>query len=322
MTAASPEAAVEAAIWLETYSVASEELKAQAAAAIRQSWLAFDAWYEAAAVAALAAETANLSLAAQQAAAGLSQAYAVNVISSITGAVLLPNPRPWQTIRNGVDMRLVHHRPAEAYKRAIARGKTHEEALVLAGLRAEGLIVADLSLEERAVTQAVLRDAGITTYRRVIRPELSKSGTCGMCIVAADQVYHSGDLMPIHPPSCKCVVMPIIGDNDPGHSMNKDDLAQLYEDAGSNRIEDLVRTRYKVNEHGELGPVLTKEGDNFRGPNKVALEDDPDRAARMLAIVLPVLADLEGRDRNGEDVAGPLAYQRELIARLRRIVGA
>jgi hypothetical protein len=38
----------------------------------------------------------------------------------------------------------------------------------------------------------------VTGYRRVIHPELSKSGTCGLCVAAADRIYYVDDLMPIH----------------------------------------------------------------------------------------------------------------------------
>ena len=45
--------------------------------------------------------------------------------------------------------------------------------------------------------------------------------------------------------------------------------------------------------------------------------NDPERAARMLAQTLPVLERLEAAG----GPAGPLAYQRDLVAKLRRIVG-
>lgn len=312
----------ESAAWLESFTLASTQLKESTARVAEAAWLSFDGWYDAKLVAQMAAEMAAFSTAAQQATAGLSAQYMTGAVAAATGsAVLSSPPSPWQTIRNGVDLLLVNHRPAEAYKRAIARGATHEEALVKAGLRAANMVLSDLTLEDRISQQVMLESLGISTYRRVIRPELSKSGTCGLCIVAADRIYTTGDLMPIHPPSCKCVVMPIIGDNDPGGQLNRDDLDQLYADAGSNKAEDLRRTRYQVNEHGEYGPVISRAGDNFRGPDQVALEDDPARARRMLDKISPVLTRLEARAADGEDLAGPLKYQRDLIDRLSRIVG-
>jgi hypothetical protein len=311
-------AEAEAAAWVAAYAVQADALKESTAAVAETAWLGFEEWYNPVLVAAMAREMAGLSTAAQDSVAGLATEFTSQVIAATAATIVIPQPRRLRVpIRNDVDLRLVHHRPAEAYKRAIATGSTHAEALVKAGIRAKGLAFTDLSLQARGAQQAVLDRAGITTFRRVIRPELSKTGTCGMCIVAADQVYNSGDLMPLHPPSCNCVVMPIIGDNDPGRQLNREDLDQLYADAGSNRAEDLRKTRYTVNQHGEFGPTLTKQGDNFRGPDKVALENDPDRAARMLAKTLPVLEQLEAA--GGPE--GPLAYQRDLVAKLRRIVG-
>lgn len=321
----SAQVVAETAVLVEAYSQASDQLKAQAAAAAEAAWLSFEGWYNAALVAALAAETAAQSQAVQQAAAGLAAQFTENVTAAMSGGVRIPPVRRnalQQVIRDARNLGLVYTRPAERYKKAIATGKTHQEALKLAGLRAQGLTVTDLLLQEVRVQNAVMREVGVTGYRRVLRPELSKTGSCGLCIVAADRIYSTGDLMPIHPPSCKCIAMPIIGDEDPGFSMNREDLDRLYAEAGSNKAADLRRTRYTVQQHGEHGPVLTFAGDSFRGPDKVALEDDPERAARMLAAVTPVLADLEARGRAGEDVTGPLEYQRELIARLRRIVGA
>lgn len=310
-------AEAEAAAWVTAYAAQADALKEATAQTAEAAWLSFDGWYNAALVAALAKEMSELSSAAQDTIAGLAAEYMTQTAGAVAG-IVIPQPRSVRSeIRNGAPLRLVHHRPAEAYKKAVATGSTHAEALVKAGIRARGLAFTDLSLQARNAQQTILDLAGITTFRRVIRPELSKTGTCGMCIVAADQIYHSGDLMPLHPPWCNCVTMPIIGDQDPGRQMNREDLDQLYADAGSNRADDLRKTRYTVNQHGEFGPVLTKAGDHFRGPDKVALENDPDRAARMLAQTLPVLERLEAAG----GPAGPLAYQRDLVAKLRRIVG-
>ena len=124
-------------------------------------------------------------------------------------------------------------------------------------------------------------------------------------------------LMPMHS-NCKCKIMPVVDGVDPGNSLNNLDLGALYEDAGSTRAADLKATRYQVNEHGEYGPVLGRDGDAFRGPRKVRLEDDPARAARLLAKVIPVLDRLE----NAGGPADALDYQRDLAARLTSIVAA
>ena len=113
-----------------------------------------------------------------------------------------------------------------------------------------------MRLADRTASNGTLQAAGVTHYRRVIHPELSKGGTCGMCVVASDRVYKTGTLMPIHA-NCECTVAPIAGDDDPGHRINAADLRRLYGDAGGTGRAGLKRTRYRIDEHGELGPVLT-----------------------------------------------------------------
>ena len=316
-----------ASLWLDQYVNAAEQTKEAAARAAQASWLGFEAWYSATATAALAAEMAQMSQAGQDIVAGSAQQFIANIVAIVRGTrpVTIPRPRT-PVIRNGAPLPLVHTRPAETYKRAVALGKTHEAALNLAVQRAAQTQLTDLTLAERAAQQSVMEQLGVTTFRRIVRPELSETGSCGLCIAASDRIYTVATLMPIHPPSCKCKTMPIVGDNDPGRSLNKADLKRLYADAGgddgpSTAAKDLRRTRYRVDEHGEFGPYISKAGDNFRGPNKVALEDDPERAAHMLSKAEPVLATLENRARLGEDVAGPLAYQRDLVSRLRGIAG-
>lgn len=318
------DAATEAAVATEVarYAASAEAVKVQAEAAIAGLWASAENFYNPTLVAALAAEAADLSTAGQQTVIGATQEFVTSTLGLISGTRRPPLPRvTLPPIRNGQGLPLVHTRAAERYKRAVATGKSHEDALALATGRAAGLARTDLTLVQRNAQREVMRALGVRQYRRVVRPELSKTGSCGLCIVAADRVYNSDELMPIHPPSCKCITMPIIGDNDPGRSLNREDLDKLYAEAGSNKAADLRRTRYQVNQHGEYGPVLTRQGDSFRGPSKVALEDDPERAERMLKAILPVLDSLKERAAKGENVSGPLAYQIELVARLRAIVG-
>ena len=110
--------------------------------------------------------------------------------------------------------------------------------------------------------------------------------------------------------NCKCTTLPIYEDNDPGLSLNQQDLAEIYRAAGSTGAADLKRVRMKVEEHGELGPVLRVQGQKFRDKEDVA--DDRtriDEAERTLA-------DLLARQAAGEALEPQIAYQRRLITRL------
>lgn len=307
-----------AAVWLEQQMAAAQQIHDAAAQAAKTTWLGFDAWYSTAAVTAVAAEMAQFSQAGQDRIAGTAQSFIANVIAVMRGTkVTIPRTTLPPTRGENAPLSLVHTRPAEAYRKAFATGATHDDAVDAAVRRALSLQAGDLQLAERAAQQGVMGELGITQYRRVVRPELSQTGSCGMCIVAADRIYKTDELLPMHG-GCNCKTMPIIGDDDPGRSLNRKDLDRFYADAGSNKRDDLVRTRYVINAHGEYGPMLTRPQDAFRGQGNVRLEDDPARAKRMLDKALPVLARLE--DAGGP--AAPLQYQRDLVARLTGIAGS
>lgn len=309
--------------WVESYADTTGDLSDAAVAAAVLAWLAVNDWYDEAAIAALAAQMAAASAVAQQETAGATAAYIAGVFGILAGAPAVGMPSVvGGIIRNGAPADLVHRRPAYAYRRAIATGATHQEALEAARIRAAGVTGADLSLARRDAEQQLLEAIGVSGYRRILRPELSRTGSCGLCIAAADRIYSSGELMPIHPPSCNCVVMPIIGAADPGLILNRRDVGQLYDDAGGTGRQALSKTRYSVNQHGEYGPVLTRQGDNFRGPDRARLEDDPARAASLLAKAAPVLQLMRNDEWEGPNPAGALAYQESFVDRLDEIVRA
>lgn len=112
-------------------------------------------------------------------------------------------------------------------------------------------------------------------WRRMVHPELSRNGSCGMCLVASTRLYYRADLMPIHT-GCNCVPLPIYEGSDAAYLVNEEDLARFYDEAGSNRREDLKNTRYQINQHGELGPVLNRHGVPFRTPGQVARDEQRD----------------------------------------------
>jgi hypothetical protein len=114
---------------------------------------------------------------------------------------------------------------------------------------------------QRAALEGRLEAAAedVTGYRRVIHPELSKSGTCGLCVAAADRIYHVDDLMPIHT-NCQCAPMMIVrGKGDPARIFNGADTTELYRRvlaaAGSTAADKLKNTRIRVSD-GAAGRVL------------------------------------------------------------------
>lgn len=147
-------------------------------------------------------------------------------------------------------------RPAEQFRYAKSQGASDDEAQNAARTRAETLALDDTQLAQSKATVLLLQEyPKVTGYRRVIHPELSKGGTCGLCAVAADRVYKVDRLMPVHA-RCNCGVLPITAEWDPGSPLNEGDLRKLYDAAGSTNADLLKRTRFKVEEHSELGPQL------------------------------------------------------------------
>ena len=273
--------------WVDQYAAQTDQLVDEAARVVAAAY-AGASFYNAAAVAAAAEQAADASNTAALLAAGLAAQYLAMTTSQILGsAVGVPN-LPLPPIRNGVDMRQVFERPAKFFRRQVAKGVPTDKALEQSMRLAASLADGNVRLAERDASSQVLRylapGIDLRGYRRVIRPELSRTGTCGLCIVASDQVYSTPVLMPLHD-RCKCVVLPIIGDDDPGSALNNLTLGDFYAAAadsaddlrrsGSRRGgprrrsgtagEDLKEIRVQVNEHGEWGPVLTNADHNFTG---------------------------------------------------------
>jgi hypothetical protein len=135
--------------------------------------------------------------------------------------------------------------------------------------RLSTIVSDDLAAVARDEATKVLRASpAIIGYRRVLHPEFSQTGPCGLCIVAADRFYTKGELLPLHG-NCKCTISPVTKTQDLGLQLNADDLARIYAAAGSTYAEDLKRITVQVRENGELGPILTRQGENFRGVAQV-----------------------------------------------------
>lgn len=175
----------------------------------------------------------------------------------------VPEPR-------GIPVTQEWARPVKQYRYARLTGLDDLEAEDRALQRAEALAGTDLDLAARDTARELYEGTPqVTGYRRVIHPELNRSGpgghaVCGLCVAASDRVYGKAELLPIHD-RCYCETAPIVrGEPDPGRELNRDSLRQLYETAGSTAADALKATRWTVHQHGELGPVLRRAGDAFR----------------------------------------------------------
>jgi len=256
---------------VDAHANARDRLDAQAVKAVRTALLGFDGWYSDAKVRDMAAQLVKQIEATQRQTANLTNAYlqrvAQAVIGKATGAVPIVSVAD---LREGTDHVSVYERLGATYRYAASTGASPSEALATTLARGAAMGQMDNLLALRGQTRQFMRSSGrITGYRRIVRPELSRSGSCGLCAVASDQVYHTDDLMPIHE-HCKCDVLPIAGGKDPGRQLNEDEFKALYGAAGSTDGRDLKKVSVVVHQHGELGPVLRLAGQNFRGPTEVA----------------------------------------------------
>ncbi len=231
----------------------------------------------------------------------------------------------------------VYGRVADQYRfQVVAKGTPNERARQYALVRLETLAETDVTLAVREQVRTTTgKIKGVTGYRRVVRPDRTETGPCGLCVVAADRIYSIAELEAIHR-RCACETLPIIGDLDPGLFLNASDREALYAAAaaavgregeqvtggGKRHGGALKKIRVALAEHGELGPVLVDADQEFRGPVKVAKTKHPDpkvRARAELAALEKTFEQLRRRQAAGEDVDQPLKWQANRIDELRRI---
>lgn len=254
-------------------SVQQDAIEARAIAQVVETFGQLDDWNDHDAITRIAKRAGQIVRASAQASASLSDAYLTRVFTEIlggsptaAGALRITGP-----LRHGVSgWDAVYGRVADTVRYQVHLGKSLEDAITVGMDRADSLVSTDLGLaRQRQWQKSMDANPQAIGYRRVIHPEQSKSGTCGLCIAAADRKYHKEQLLPLHS-RCKCTVLPITAAADPGGTLNRTDLAEVYASADSNKAADLKRVRYAVREHGELGPVLTDARDHFRGPESLA----------------------------------------------------
>jgi hypothetical protein len=229
----------------------------------------------------------------------------------------------------------VFERPAEAYRYAKSQDATDPAAQAdqrIDSLVDDNLMLAQRLAQQQVLVQAVDLDTGATRsgtkvigYRRVIHPERSRGGTCGMCIAASDRIYHVAQLMPIHA-NCKCTIAAVTEDFDPADDLNAVDLSQLYKEGGGTSVAHLKRTRYQIDEHGELGPVLVPQSkykprtqkSKVRVGGTALLSDQPaqaDVAKHQIGVLEDNLAKM--RSEGVSEDSPKIAYHLKLLAKLR-----
>lgn len=230
-----------------------------------------EGWYDHAAITQMTAQVVTYVESAQIQVAQLTDAYLNEV-----AAMMVPG-RPFRasgvvdpaTLRDGITHQGVYGRLADQYRYQVAQGVAQDLVVAAVTARAAVMVATDIQLASTRQAARWMDDKAWREWRRVLRPEVSQTGVCGLCVAASDRTYSRGDLMPLHQ-NCHCDTLPVRGADDPGRRLNADDLANVYGDAGSTAAQDLIRTKYRVEENGEIGPVLVQDGHHHRGPAAVA----------------------------------------------------
>ena len=186
---------------------------------------------------------------------------------SVTRTALTPS-----ALRGGaVTSEEIYTRGFVTARIALSEGKPIDQALKEGAARAYNIARTDMQLAKTQTGLFVRKgNSNIVGYVRT----LSGSENCGLCYVASTQRYHRGDLMPIHP-GCDCGEMPIYGNRDPGQVIDEANLEATHEavfqrfGASARDAREIDYRLITIEQHGEIGPLLTVKGHKFTGPGDI-----------------------------------------------------
>jgi hypothetical protein len=179
-------------------------------------------------------------------------------------------------LRGGVNVDDVYRRPFVQMRMALAKNPTDVAAAIRTGSVAAGSLArTEVQLARRKASLVARKNNGnIVGYIRT----LTGLESCALCYVASTQRYRKGDLLPIHP-GCDCGEMPIYGSQDPGQVIDEFRLGKSHEAikdrfgfAIAQARGEIDYRKVMIEDHGELGPLLTVKGHKFTGPNDLSLK--------------------------------------------------
>jgi hypothetical protein len=284
---------------IESQTAQQAVLLNRAQIALRAPLSQFQGWYDHSAIRALCELLAGLLGGFESVAARNADAYMAEAVSITTGRRFQPTgSRRTPLGRIGVDNASVLGRITNSYRfqqsqvdRALLRSVQTGRIVPLptdpqdsAFDRLDKIVGTNLQMAQRSQMLTTMAGSNsVTGYRRIIHPELATEGTCGLCIAASDRLYHKKELLPIHP-GCHCTVLPNSSRFDPAQ-VNEIDFKSLYSDAGqfgkSTSAEALRQTRYKVDQHGEIGPVIRPADEPIRTKREARQKSEADRTQTL-----------------------------------------
>jgi hypothetical protein len=202
-------------------------------------------------------------LAGQSRAVGLTSAYMAR--QAQTPIQPVPLQDVVKQVRHGADPYDVYRRSFIGVWKDLERGENWDVAVSKGGNRIWSTTGMDVllaftagALVYGAAVNAAAQSSGADTeligYRRVADPSC-----CDFCTNIDGAFCGPSEPMPLHN-NCGCTIDPIMGRPKEAASLASEDgnLAP-GEDIGDTAIE----------EHGELGPLITRKGDFFTGPEDI-----------------------------------------------------
>jgi hypothetical protein len=251
---------------VDRQSKARESIMVALIKALLGLWGSFDGWSDRDLVTGHAARSAVLVELSLAKARRQARAYAESVLRQ---ADALPERdlAPIEDVypRSGVGPAKVYERVANEYLYERKIGTSDADAREHVAERLEKLARMDVHLADRDTTAETFKQSSkVTGKRRILHPELSETGfSCGLCVVAASRLYGPDELLAIHD-GCNCEEAVVTAGFDPGLTLNRADLDAVYAAAGGNSADFLRDVSIRIDEHGELGPVLRNADHKFR----------------------------------------------------------
>lgn len=197
--------------------------------------------------------------------ANLTSAFLAQQASLLRGIKVDPAPvdrKEILAVRAGIPIEELLHRPAVAVYTSLAKGATYEQARK-AGLN-RLISIAGTQMQQTKTVQAkkALEYSGAEYFRRV----LSGSENCKLCVVAATQRYSVIRKAEIHN-GCDCGIEELPAGEAPKQIIDQellDAVNNLKDEKGEPLAPEDIIT---IEEHGELGPMLTWRRREFaKGP--------------------------------------------------------
>lgn len=191
-------------------------------------------------------------LASRRQISALTDSYLSQTLTKQLGRPVRPRgPIDTDALR-GVPAEDVYQRPYQTVWTKLSEGLAYEAAIAAATARLGSIVLTDMQMAKTYTSREVLSSTdNIVGYNRV--PSGGKS--CDLCLIAAQNTYHIGDLLPIHD-NCNCDVEPIVRDS------RRD--ATTVPDVSDPTVE------IAVHHNSEIGPILAVMGHAFTGPSDLA----------------------------------------------------